>query len=246
MKYDLTTSYADNKNYFAKILTIPKLDSVFINTFNMVFEVYYVNAYNEPIIQKYALALLSNSVRLTKFQDINKLETTTLDTVGYVVNSDSIDIYIKSITNDASVYINILGVSNTDYSIKHHYAKFESEEPTGIVYATLKENLVTTINDLNDRLLKTNATRTLSGTVYHSTTTADVTIPEINRNYFGIVCDSETAIAFIYVFGYSNSISVVNIGSREISATLDIENKCIKFSNLSTNRFFHYIMNFSY
>ena len=169
-----------------------------------------------------------------------------MDTVGYVVNSDSIDIYIKSITNDASVYINILGVSNTDYSIKHHYAKFESEEPTGIVYATLKENLVTTINDLNDRLLKTNATRTLSGTVYHSTTTADVTIPEINRNYFGIVCDSETAIAFIYVFGYSNSISVVNIGSREISATLDIENKCIKFSNLSTNRFFHYIMNFSY
>ena len=246
MKYDLTTSFADDKNYFAKILTIPKLDSVFINTFNMVFEVYYVNAYNDPCIQKYALALLSNSVKLTKFQDINKLETTTLDTVGYVVNSDSIDIYIKSITKDASVYINILGVSDTDYSIKHHYAKFESEEPTGIVYATLKENLVTTINDLNDRLLKTNATRTLSGTVYHSTTTANVTIPELNRYYFGVVSDGSSAIAFISIYGYDNTIAVTNISSREISATLDIENRCIKFSNLNTNRFFHYIMNFSY
>lgn len=201
MKYDLITTNSDKASgYYAKVFSIPKLDNVYINTFNMIFEVYHVNAYNEPVIQKYALALSSTTtLRLTKYQDINKLESNTGDIVGYVVNDKTIDVYVKSIYKDACVYINVLGVSNTDCSIKHHFAKFESEEPTGIVYATLKENLVTTINDLNDRLLKTTATRTLSGTLYHSGTSIDITIPEVNRYYFGVVCDRDDKIAYIYI-----------------------------------------------
>lgn len=247
MKYDLTTSNSDKSaGYYAKVFTIPKLDNVYINTFNMIFEVYHVNAYNEPVIQKYALALLSDKLRLTKFQDINKLEANTNDTVGYVVNEKTIDIYVKSVYQYACVYINVLGVSDTDYSIKHYYAKFENEEPNGIVYATLKNNLVTTINDLNDRLLKTTATRTLSGTKYHTGTSIDITIPEVNKYYFGVVCDSADRIAYVYINGHNNSISVINIGSMQIDTSLNVENKTITFSNLGTERFLHYIMNFSY
>lgn len=247
MKYDLTTSNSDNASgYYAKVFTIPRLNDVYINTFNMIFEVYHVNAYNEPVIQRYALALLSTKLRLTRFQDINKLEINTNDTVGYVVNEKTIDVYVKSVYQYACVYINVLGASNIDISIKHHYAKFESEEPTGIVYATLKENLVTTVDDLSNRFLKTTATRTLSGTIYHSGISVDITLPEKNRYCFGIVCDRADMMAYIYIDAFSKTITVKNIGTTEINATFDFENKTITFSNLSTQRFLHYIMNFSY
>lgn len=245
MKYEQRTISAPEVGYYSKVMTIPRPSSVHINTFNMIFEVYYISAWSPPLIEKYGVSLTSSEIKLTKFPQLGTMENNLLDNVGYVVNTNDIDIYVKSNVKDACVYINVLGVSGTDISIKHDYSNFISTEPANIVYATVKSSYIDNIKDLETRLTKSNINRTLSGTIYHTKTTADIILPESNRSYFGVISDDSSRIAFINI-SIGGVINVTNIGSSQISATYDKSTKTIAISGLITNKFLHYILNYSY
>lgn len=245
MKYEQRTISAPEVGYYSKVMTIPRPSSVYINTFNMIFEVYYISAWSLPLIEKYGVSLTPSEIKLTKFPQLGKMENNLLDNVGYVVNTNDIDIYVKSNVKDACVYINVLGVSGTDISIKHDYSNFISTEPANIVYATVKSSYIDNIKDLETRLTKSNINRTLSGTIYHTKTTADIILPESNRSCFGVISDDSSRIAFINI-SISGEINVTNIGSSQISATYDNSTKTITISGLITKKFLHYILNYSY
>ena len=145
MKYEIRTSTSSNVGDYAKIISIPKLDpsDIHVNTFNMIFEVYYLDAWSEPLIEKYSIALKSNDVTFYKFQQLGNAEYNYNDGVGYVKNGNMYDIYVKSKKPDAYVYINIIGVSERDIAIIHDFAEFTSAEPTGITYPLIKKNRLT-------------------------------------------------------------------------------------------------------
>lgn len=245
MKYEQRTLSAPEVGYYSKVLTIPRPSGVYINTFNMIFEVYYISAWSLPLIEKYGVSLTPSDIKLTKFPQLGKMENNLLDNVGYVVNTNDIDIYVKSNVKDACVYINVLGVSGTDISIKHDYSNFISTEPSNIVYATVKSSYIDTIKDLETRFTKSDINRTLSGAKYHSTNTVNIILPESNRSYFGVISDESSRIAFINI-STAGGLVVKNIGTSEISATYDTSTKTIAISGLNTNKFLHYIINYSY
>lgn len=240
MKYEQYTAPAPDIGYYAKVMTIPRLSFVYINSFNMIFEVYYISAWSAPIIEKYGVSLRDTGIRLTKFPQLGIDENNLLDNVGYVVNSEDIDIYVKSNVKDACVYINVLGVTPTDISIKHDYANFVSTEPNNIVYATTKTSYIDNIKKLEGRL-----SRTLGGSVYHSSTTANIILPESNRSYFGIISDEASKIAYVNIT-LGGNIYITNIGESELSATYDTTTRTITVSGLSTQKFLHYILTYSY
>jgi hypothetical protein len=240
MKYEQTTIPAPDKGYYAKVMTIPRLSFVYINTFNMIFEVYYISAWSTPIIEKYGVSLTDTNIRLTKFPQLGIAENNLLDNVGYVVNDKDIDIYVKSNVKDACIYINVLGVTPTDISIKHDYANFVSTQPDNIVYANTKSSYIDNIKDLETRLK-----RGLIGSVYHSSTTANIILPENNRSYFGIISDDATKIAYVNI-GLTGTITITNIGTSQLSATYDNTTQTITVSGLGTQKFLHYMLSHSY
>lgn len=243
MKYDLSTSSVNAlKGNFAKVISIPKLQSISINTFNMIFEVIYISAWVSPLIERYGISLKNNDIALTKLTTTSSDGEGSVDNVGYVIGENFIDVYVKAITEKSNVYINVIGATSTDYSIKYDYASFVTGAPKNIIYATVKENSI--VNVL-DGFIKSNVNRTLSGTKYHSGNTLSIGLPEINRSYFGIVSDSSARIAYIHITT-SNALTITNLGTTNIECTLDTATKTLNFSNLLSNRFLHYIMNYSY
>lgn len=240
MKYEHYTEPAPEVGYYAKVMTIPRLSTVNINSFNMIFEVYYISAWRTPIIEKYGLSLTDTGVRLTKFPQLGISENNLLDNVGYVVNNEDVDIYVKSNVKYACVYINVLGVTPTDISIKHDYAKFVSTEPDNIVYATTKSSYIDNIKALESKL-----SRTLGGSVWHSSTTANIILPESNRSYFGIISDNHETIAFVNI-SLSGNVYIRNIGEKELSATYNNSTRTLTVSGLGTQKFLHYILAYSY
>lgn len=242
MKYELSTSSVNaTTGKFAKVISIPKLINIGINTFNMVFEVFYMSAWSSPIIERYGVSLKNNDINLTKLTTTSNDGETTKNNVGYVIGNDFIDIYVKSILDNANVYINVIGATSTDYSIKYDYAKFV-DKPSSLIYATVKEN---SINDLLNNFTKSSIDRTLTGSIYHSGTTTSLKLPEKNRFYFGILSDSSARMCYIHITN-TNTLTITNIGATNIEGTLDTETMTINFKNLLSGRFLQYIIQRSY
>ena len=247
MKYEIRTSTTKNIGDYAKIITIPKLASsdIYMNTFNMIFEVYYLDAWSEPLIEKYSIALKSNDVTFYKFQQLGDAEYNYNNGVGYVKNDNTYDIYVKSKKPDAYVYINIIGVSERDIAIIHDFAEFTSTEPAGITYPQIKNNGHNIIKDLEARLTKTNAKGLVSGSFYHEGSSVDLKLPENNRGYFGIVGNNSEEMAYIYINFSTYVITIKNIGTQTISATYDNTTGIISFSGLSSQKFLYYSLTMS-
>lgn len=150
-KYDIYTSEMRNLTVgYAKILEFPVNrygSEYYINTFNMIIDIYWVTAYsNNPTWAKYSIALASAS-SLRVFQLNERLEGTMIEnSLAYVVNSENntLDVYVKNITQWSCVYVSIDGAQMEPlFNIiqSGDYISPDDFELLNPVYAKIKETI---------------------------------------------------------------------------------------------------------
>ncbi len=149
-KYHIVTSdNRDGAGKYAKILEIPvnrPYSQYYINTWNMVLDVYWISAWANPTWAKYSITL-AGADSLMIYQLDTRMEGTMIsEPLAYVVKDDVIEVYVKGTLAYANVYACVCGTVSALHGCIVNYAPFIDISEMNPVFPRIK-SVVPMVND---------------------------------------------------------------------------------------------------
>ena len=142
-KYDISTFELGEVGQYSKVLSIPKVrgtnTDVYINSCNCVLDIYWIDAWTNRLNRKFAITLKSVNEIDIELLTTCKNQPELDNAIGWVNTANSIDIYVKQIKKDATVYVNVEGTRG--HLIEHNLNVFSDISSLNVTYSGRDGNL---------------------------------------------------------------------------------------------------------